>query len=224
MLVVFLLDVLAMREVMLVAGLAVAEALLLSMKSRVHRFVQRVLTEQEPHDAPLLAAAAAIVLPLLPDRVIDPWPVPNLRKLRLFAVIVMGISAVGHVALRAFGARTSLLTRMGSRTGARPASPVVSLRLPAGSSVRCHTTAEQTRARQDPGSALPPWIRSSSIMVTRTVCLPCGSSFARPLTPESCRNCAAPRIGNEGWLIEGGGGASLSNQGVGNPATPNDAV
>lgn len=81
MLVVFLLDVLAMREVMLVAGLAVAEALLLSMKSRVHRFVQRVLTEQEPHDAPLLAAAAAIVLPLLPDRVIDPWQVPNLRML-----------------------------------------------------------------------------------------------------------------------------------------------
>ena len=109
MLVVFLLGVLAMREIALAAGLAVAVALLLSMKSRVHRFVQHVLTEQELHDALLLAAAAIIVLPLLPDRTLDPWQVLNLRKLWLLAVIVMGINAAGHVALRAFGARTGLL-------------------------------------------------------------------------------------------------------------------
>jgi uncharacterized membrane protein (DUF4010 family) len=109
MLVVFLLGVLAMREIALAAGLAVAVALLLSMKSRVHRFVQHVLTEQELHDALLLAAAAIIVLPLLPDRTLDPWRVLNLRKLWLLAVIVMGINAAGHVALRAFGARTGLL-------------------------------------------------------------------------------------------------------------------
>ena len=109
MLVAYLLGVLAMREIMLAAGLAVAVALLLSMKSRVHRFVQRVLTEQEPHDTLLFAVAAAIDLPLLPDHVIDPWQVLNLRKAWLLAVIVMGINAVGHVALRAFGARTGLL-------------------------------------------------------------------------------------------------------------------
>ena len=109
MLLVFLLGVLAMREIALAAGLAVAVALLLSMKSRVHRFVQHVLTEQELHDALLLAAAAIIVLPLLPDRTLDPWQVLNLRKLWLLAVIVMGINAAGHVALRAFGARTGLL-------------------------------------------------------------------------------------------------------------------
>jgi uncharacterized membrane protein (DUF4010 family) len=109
MLVVFLLGVLAMREVALAAGLGVAVALLLAAKSRVHRFVRTVLTEQELHDALLLAAAAAIVLPLLPDRAIDPWQVLNLRKLWLLAVIVMAINAAGHVALRAFGARTGLL-------------------------------------------------------------------------------------------------------------------
>lgn len=109
MLVVFLLGMLAMREVALAAALAVAVALLLSMKSRVHRFVKNVLTEQELHDGLLLAAAAVIVLPLLPDRTIDPWQVLNLRKLWLLAVIVMGINAAGHVALRVFGARTGLL-------------------------------------------------------------------------------------------------------------------
>ena len=109
MLVVFLLGVLAMREVVLAAGLGVAAALLLAAKTRVHRFVNNVLTEQELHDALLLAAAAAIVLPLLPDRALDPWQVLNLRKLWLLAVIIMAINAAGHVALRAFGARTGLL-------------------------------------------------------------------------------------------------------------------
>lgn len=109
MLVVFLLGVVAMREVVLAAGLGVAVALLLAAKSRVHRFVSNVLTEQELHDALLLAAAAAIVLPLLPDRPIDPWRVLNPHKLWLLAVIIMTITAAGHVALRAFGARTGLL-------------------------------------------------------------------------------------------------------------------
>ena len=109
MLVVFLLGVLAMRELVLAAGLGVAVALLLASKSRVHHFVRGVLTDQELHDALLLAAAATIVLPLLPDRTIDPWQVLNLRKLWLLAVIIMVINAAGHVALRVFGARTGLL-------------------------------------------------------------------------------------------------------------------
>jgi len=109
MLVVFLLGVLAMREVALAAGLGVAVALLLAAKSRVHQFVRTVLTEQELHDALLLAAAAAIVLPLLPDRAVDPWGVLNLHKLWLLAVIIMAINAAGHVALRVFGPRAGLL-------------------------------------------------------------------------------------------------------------------
>ena len=92
MLVVFLLGVLAMRELALAAGL-----------------VHQVLTDQELHDALLLAAAATVVLPLLPDRAIDPWGVANPRKLWLLAVIVMAISALGHVAKRAYGARTGLM-------------------------------------------------------------------------------------------------------------------
>jgi uncharacterized membrane protein (DUF4010 family) len=109
MLVVFLLGVLSMREVVLAAGLGVAVAALLAAKSRVHRFVNNVLTEQELHDALLLAAAAAIILPLLPDHALDPWHVLNLRRLWQLAVIIMAINAAGHIALRAFGARTGLL-------------------------------------------------------------------------------------------------------------------
>lgn len=109
MLLVFLLGVLAMRELVLAAALGVAVTLLLAMKTRAHNFVHRVLTDQELHDALLLAAAATVVLPLLPDRAIDPWQVLNPRKLWLLAVIVMAISALGHVAKRAYGARTGLM-------------------------------------------------------------------------------------------------------------------
>lgn len=109
MLVVFLLGVLAMRDPALAAGTGVLVALLLATKTRLHRFVREVLTEQELHDALLLAAAATIVLPLLPDQTVDPWRVLNPRKLWLLAVIVMAINAVGHVALRLLGTRWGLL-------------------------------------------------------------------------------------------------------------------
>jgi len=86
---VFRLGGLAMQQLALAAALGVAVALLLAGKSRLHRFVRHALSEQELHDALLLAAAAAIVLPLLPDRTIDPWQVLNPRKLWLLAGIVM---------------------------------------------------------------------------------------------------------------------------------------
>lgn len=108
MLVVFLLGVLSMDRLPLAAALGVVVAIVLAGKSRLHRFTRQILTEQELHDALLLAAAAAIMLPLLPDRAIDPWQILNLRKLWTLAVIVMAITAFGHVALRAFGANLGL--------------------------------------------------------------------------------------------------------------------
>lgn len=109
MVVTGLLGVLAMRETVLAAGLGVGVAVLLATRTRLHGFVRNALTEQEMHDALLLAAAAAIVLPLLPDRAIDPWRVLNPHQLWRLAVIVMAINAAGHLALRLFGARIGLL-------------------------------------------------------------------------------------------------------------------
>ncbi|WP_220429061.1 MgtC/SapB family protein [Vulcaniibacterium gelatinicum] len=109
MVVVFLLGVLAMREIVLAAALGVVVTVLLAAKTRMHRFVRHVLSEQELHDGLLLAAGAAVVLPLLPDRTVDPWQVLNPRQLWILALLVMGINAAGHVALRMFGTRTGLL-------------------------------------------------------------------------------------------------------------------
>lgn len=90
------------------AALAVLVALLLVEREPLHRFVNQVLTEEEVHDGLLLLAAALIVLPLAPDRTIDPLHALNLRTLWTFAVLMMAINAAGHVALRAFGARFGL--------------------------------------------------------------------------------------------------------------------
>ena len=108
MVVTFFLGVLAMRVTPVAAGLGVVVALVLAGKSRLHRFTLQVLTAQELHDLLLLTAAAFVVLPLLPDRPVDPWDAINPRKLWLLVVAVMAVSSAGYVALRAFGSRLGL--------------------------------------------------------------------------------------------------------------------
>lgn len=108
LLVSFLLGALAQTQAQLAAALFVALAVVLESKTSLHRFTRQVLSERELADALLLAAAALIVLPLLPDRPVDPWQVLNPRKLWLFVVLVMGINASGYVALRVFGAGRGL--------------------------------------------------------------------------------------------------------------------
>ena len=109
MLVVFLCGALAQTEPVLAAGSGVVVAVVLATKSRLHQFVRHGLTEQELHDLLLLAAAATIVLPMLPDRAVDPWGALNPRRLWLLAVVVMGVNGAGYVALRMLGARWGLL-------------------------------------------------------------------------------------------------------------------
>lgn len=108
MLVTFFLGVLAMRATPVAAGLGVVVALVLASKSTLHRFTRQVLSAQELHDLLLLTAAAFVVLPLLPDRTVDPWDAINPRRLWLLVVAVMAVSSAGYVALRAFGSRLGL--------------------------------------------------------------------------------------------------------------------
>ena len=108
LLLTYLLGALSLSEPGLAAALGVAVAILLAGKSNLHRFAQILLTPQEIHDGLLLLASALIVLPLLPAGTIDPWGVIEIRKLCAIVVLIMAISAAGHVALRVFGARIGL--------------------------------------------------------------------------------------------------------------------
>ena len=135
LLVTFLLGVLAMTALPIAAGLGAVVALVLASKSSLHRFVRHTLTEQELHDALLLVAAAVVVLPLLPDRAIDPWQALNPHTLWTLVVLVMAINAAGYVALRLLGpgaglalagfiggfvSSTATIAAMGDRARAAP--------------------------------------------------------------------------------------------------------
>lgn len=90
------------------AGLAVIVAGILAAKTVLHGFVRNVLNAQEMESGLLLAAAALVVLPLLPDQPI-PWLAGlNLRTLWLLAVLVMVIQSLGHIAMRVLGSQRGL--------------------------------------------------------------------------------------------------------------------
>ena len=108
MVLTFLLGILAMREAALAAGVGVTMALVLAGKARLHRFTRDRLTQQELQDGLVLVAAAFVVLPLLPDRTIDPWGAVNPHRLWILVVAVMGVSSVGYLALRVLGSRLGL--------------------------------------------------------------------------------------------------------------------
>lgn len=104
----FGIGVLATPSPALAAGLGVIIAMLLAARTRLHAFAQAALTERELGDAILLAGAAMIVLPLLPDRAIDPWGALNPYLVWRLTLIVMLVNAAGYVAQRWLGPRWGL--------------------------------------------------------------------------------------------------------------------
>ena len=103
-----LLGALAVTQPAMSSGLGALTALLLYAKTPLHRFSRELLSEAEVHDGLILLASALVILPLLPDKSIDPFGVLNLAKLWRLAVLVMLVGAVAHIALRMVGNRFGL--------------------------------------------------------------------------------------------------------------------
>ncbi len=103
-----LLGGLAQPEPGLAAALAVLAALLLQSRAALHRFSRELISEAEVRDGLLLLAAIVLVLPLLPNAAVGPYGVLNPAKLWQLVVLVMAISAAGHIALRVVGSRFGL--------------------------------------------------------------------------------------------------------------------
>jgi uncharacterized membrane protein (DUF4010 family) len=89
-------------------GVLAASAPALAARTRLHRFVREQLSERELADGLLLLAAALVVLPLLPDRAVDPWGVFNPHVIWRLAVLVMAVNGAGYVALRIVGPQRGL--------------------------------------------------------------------------------------------------------------------
>lgn len=84
------------------AGLGIATSALLAYKQPLHRVVGRIGAE-DFFAALRLLIASFIVLPLLPDRPVDPWGALNPASLWLLAVLISALSFAGYVATRLLG-------------------------------------------------------------------------------------------------------------------------
>jgi uncharacterized membrane protein (DUF4010 family) len=103
-----LLGGLSMQLPALAGGLGVVVVVLLAAKSRLHRFVGSVLTEDELQDALIFAGATLVVLPLVPDRAMGPYGALNPHSIWVIVILIMAISAAGYVAVRLLGTRFGL--------------------------------------------------------------------------------------------------------------------
>jgi uncharacterized membrane protein (DUF4010 family) len=90
------------------SAVAVAAALLLAERRALHDFVER-LQWPELRSALILLAMTVIVLPLLPNRVVDPWQSLNPYELWTVTAAIAALSYAGYVAVRLLGQRRGLL-------------------------------------------------------------------------------------------------------------------
>jgi uncharacterized membrane protein (DUF4010 family) len=107
--VTFLLGMLAVEQPVMAGACGVVVAALLAAREPLQRFSTQTLSEPELHDALLLAGSVLIVLPLAPNQPLVWLGGLNPRTVCLLVVLIMGVQAVGHVALRLFGARDGLV-------------------------------------------------------------------------------------------------------------------
>ncbi|MBP6879169.1 MAG: MgtC/SapB family protein [Phenylobacterium sp.] len=103
-----LVGALAVPQPMIAAGVGVVVAILLAARTPLHHFVGSVLTGDEVRSGLLLAGATLVVLPLLPDRAMGPYQALNPRAVWLVVILLLAISAAGHVAIRTLGVRFGL--------------------------------------------------------------------------------------------------------------------
>ena len=86
---------------------AVAMAILLTLREPLHSWVRHV-TWPEMRSVLVLLAMSFLLLPILPNRPVDPWNVLNPSEIWLFAILIAAVSFVGYVAVRVLGDRKGI--------------------------------------------------------------------------------------------------------------------
>lgn len=87
---------------------AVVVAALLGYKQEIHSILNQ-LERRELIATLQLLIVAAVALPLLPNRNIDPWETLNPRTIGWIVLLIAGISYIGYFAMRIVGSRVGLL-------------------------------------------------------------------------------------------------------------------
>lgn len=86
----------------------VALTAVLASREMLHGWLQR-LTWVELRSALVLAVMTAVVLPLLPDRAIDPWGAINPRQIWFFTILMGTLSFLGYILIRIAGPSRGLI-------------------------------------------------------------------------------------------------------------------
>jgi uncharacterized membrane protein (DUF4010 family) len=85
-----------------------ALAAILASREVLHNLLKKV-TWIELRSALVLAVMTMIILPLLPNRTIDPWGGFNPWEIWFFTVLIAAISYIGYIAVRVLGSTRGLL-------------------------------------------------------------------------------------------------------------------
>jgi uncharacterized membrane protein (DUF4010 family) len=105
----FVLGAYAARGSMMVAAAGgVVVAATLAERRVMHAFL-RHLKWTELRAALVLLTMTAVLLPVLPDRTIDPWNALNPHQIWLMTVLIGAVSYAGYIAVRIAGGRRGLL-------------------------------------------------------------------------------------------------------------------
>ena len=86
---------------------AVAMAILLALREPLHSWVRNV-TWPEMRSVLVLLAMSFLLLPILPNRPVDPWNVLNPSEIWLFAILIAAVSFAGYIAVRVLGDRKGI--------------------------------------------------------------------------------------------------------------------
>ncbi|MFA6188675.1 MAG: MgtC/SapB family protein [Sulfuricurvum sp.] len=82
--------------------IAIMVLFLLNIKDKVQEY-QQTITKQDLGAAILFLVMTFVILPILPDRAIDPMGLVNLHRIWIMVVLVAGISFFGYIAIRLLG-------------------------------------------------------------------------------------------------------------------------
>ena len=104
----FALGVLAQRAPALAFAAALATSALLAFRARLHGLARNLFTDRELQNALVLGVAALLVLPLLPDRPVDPFGAVSPFDVWKLVVVVMAVGAGGALAQRLVRPRVGL--------------------------------------------------------------------------------------------------------------------
>jgi uncharacterized membrane protein (DUF4010 family) len=161
------------ERLLLVAASGVAITFLLSSKQWFHAIAAKV-SHADFYATVKFLIVAVIVLPLLPNRALGPLDAINPRTLGLLVVTISGLSFIGYVAMRLFGAKRGLL--LGAALGGLVSSTAVTLSF-------------SRRAKEAP--SLAP-VAAGAIAVAWTIMVVRVAVLVAVVAPQLLRPLAAP--------------------------------